>query len=77
MGAVLLTVGLWPFNFRPPNHVNWLKDRVGLSFQPDGIAYDRKPLIGLEAARQTNRRRSQWSFGSNRATCPPPIYLTS
>jgi hypothetical protein len=33
-------VGLWPFNFRPPNRVGWLKHRPGLSFQPDGIAYE-------------------------------------
>lgn len=35
-----LVVGLWPFAFHPPNRVAWLKDRAGLSFQPDGIAYD-------------------------------------
>jgi len=40
MAAGLLTVGLWPFAFRPPNRVGWLKDRAGLSFQPDGIAYE-------------------------------------
>ena len=40
MAAGLLMVGLWPFAFRPPNHAGWLKDRAGLSFQPDGIAYD-------------------------------------
>jgi hypothetical protein len=39
----LLAVGLWPFAFRPPNRVDWLKDRAGLSFQPDGIAYDPEP----------------------------------
>jgi len=36
----LLVVGMWPFAFRPPNRVSWLKDHAGLSFQPDGIAYD-------------------------------------
>jgi VanZ family protein len=40
MAAGLLVVGLWPFAFRPPNHAGWLKDRAGLSFQPNGIAYD-------------------------------------
>ena len=40
MAAGLLMVGLWPFAFRPPNRAGWLKDRAGLSFQPDGIAYD-------------------------------------
>ena len=36
----LVMVGLWPFAFRPSNRVNWLKDRAGLSFHPDGIAYE-------------------------------------
>jgi len=40
MAVGLLTVGLWPFAFRLPNRVGWLKDRAGLSFQPDCIAYD-------------------------------------
>jgi VanZ family protein len=40
MAAGLGIVGLWPFAFRPPNRVGWLKDRAGLSFQPDSIAYD-------------------------------------
>ena len=40
MAAGLLAVGLWPFAFRPPNRAGWLKDRAGLSFHPDSIAYD-------------------------------------
>ena len=40
MAAGLLVVGLWPFAFRPPNRAGWLKERPGLSFQPDSIAYD-------------------------------------
>ena len=40
MAVGLVMVGLWPFAFRPSNRVNRLKDRAGLSFQPDGIAYD-------------------------------------
>jgi hypothetical protein len=43
MAVGLLTVGLWPFDFRPPNHAGWLKDHAGLSFQPDGIAYEPEP----------------------------------
>jgi VanZ family protein len=43
MAVVLVMVGLWPFAFRPPNRVGWLKDRAGLSFQPDSIAYDPEP----------------------------------
>ena len=40
MAAGLLVVGLWPFAFRLPNRAGWLKGRTGLSFQPNGIAYD-------------------------------------
>lgn len=40
MAVGLLTVGLWPFDFRPHNRVGWLKEPAGLSFQPDGIAYE-------------------------------------
>ena len=40
LAAGLLVVGLWPFAFAPPNRVGWLKDRAGLSFQPNGLAYD-------------------------------------
>ena len=42
MAVGLVAIGLWPFNFRPPNRVSWLKDRAGLSFQPDGIVYEPK-----------------------------------
>ena len=40
MAAGLGIVGLWPFAFQPFNRAGWLKDHMGLSFQPDGIAYD-------------------------------------
>jgi VanZ like family len=33
-------VGLWPFDFRPPNRVSWLAGRPGLHFQTSGVAYD-------------------------------------
>ena len=42
MAVGFLVVGMWPFAFRLPNRVGWLKDRAGLSFQPNGIAYDPK-----------------------------------
>jgi len=42
--AGYFVVGLWPFEFRPPNRVNWLADRVGLHFEPYGIACDPAPL---------------------------------
>lgn len=35
-----LIVGLWPFDFQPPNRVRWLPDRHGLQFDPYGFAYD-------------------------------------
>jgi VanZ family protein len=40
MAVGLLIVGMWPFAFRPLNRVGWLKDRAGLSFLPDGVAYE-------------------------------------
>jgi len=40
MAAGLLVVGMWPFAFRLPNRAGWIKGRTGLSFQPNGIAYD-------------------------------------
>ena len=40
MAAGLLIVGMWPFAFRPHNRAGWLKEPAGLSFQPDGIAYE-------------------------------------
>jgi VanZ family protein len=46
-------VGLWPFAFRPPNHVSWLTDRAGLHFEKNGVALDPESLP---------------SFGSNDAT---------
>lgn len=39
MAVVLVTVGLWPFDFRPPDRVSWLENRAGLSFRPNGIVY--------------------------------------
>ena len=38
--AGYFVVGLWPFDFRPPNHVRWLANRAGLQFEPGGVAYD-------------------------------------
>jgi hypothetical protein len=37
-------VGLWPFDFRPSNRVNWLSGHPGLHFEPYGIACDPAPL---------------------------------
>jgi VanZ family protein len=39
LAVALVVVGLWPFDFRPLNRVNWLENRAGLSFRPNGIAY--------------------------------------
>ena len=33
-------VGLWPFDFRPQNHVSWLPGRPGLHFEKCGVAHD-------------------------------------
>ncbi len=37
--AAILTVGLWPFNFRPPNKANWLTDRNGIHVFGPGIVF--------------------------------------
>lgn len=42
--AGYLIAGWWPFAFRPTNQVNWLPDRAGLQFRPDGIAFDPETL---------------------------------
>jgi VanZ family protein len=57
MAAGLVVVGLWPFAFRPPNRAGWLKDRAGLSFQADGIAYDPEST-GWTAGGPTNQPAS-------------------
>jgi VanZ family protein len=44
MVAGYFVVGLWPFDFRPHNRVNWSGRSVGLHFQPYSIAYDPAPL---------------------------------
>jgi hypothetical protein len=48
-------VGLWPFAFRPPNHVSWLADRAGLHFETSGVAFDPASL----SANETNSNNSQ------------------
>jgi hypothetical protein len=35
-------IGLWPFNFRPKNKVEWLKDKNGVRFYDRGIIYSEK-----------------------------------
>lgn len=44
MVAGYFVVGLWPFDFRPANRVNWLGNYPGLHFKRYGIAYDPAPL---------------------------------
>ncbi len=44
MVAGYCVVGLWLFDFRPHNQVNWSGRSVGLHFQPYSIAYDPAPL---------------------------------
>jgi hypothetical protein len=55
--ASYFIVGLWPFDFRPSNRVNWLSEHPGLHFEPYGIAYDPAPLAaspGLNGASVTS-----------------------
>jgi len=40
----LMLAGLWPFNFRPRNRVNWLPGAQGLHFNQYGQIYGQTPL---------------------------------
>jgi VanZ like family/Concanavalin A-like lectin/glucanases superfamily len=40
----ILVAGLWPFNPRPPNQVQWLDRENGLEFRPDGIIFAEQPI---------------------------------
>jgi len=52
-------VGLWPFDFRPPNQVGWLSGRPGLHFEKSGVAYDPE---SLPASGLSNATRSSANF---------------
>jgi VanZ family protein len=54
--AGILLVGLWPFDFRPQNKVEWLPDRNGIRFYGQGMAYNPEPLNITE--RNSLRKRS-------------------
>lgn len=43
--GILLLVGLWPFNFRPKNEVEFLKEKAGIRFYGRGIVYSPDPWI--------------------------------
>jgi len=53
ISAGILLVGLWPFDFRPENKVEWLSDRNGIRFHGKGIVYSPDLLSG---PKQTNFR---------------------
>src|SRR3979490_1143070 len=42
--AIILVAGLWPFNPRPPNNVEWLKDKNGLRLGKNPIVVSRSPF---------------------------------
>jgi len=47
----MIFVGLYPFNFFPPNRVQWIQNEPGLYFDGHGIAYtDRNELISFKKA---------------------------
>lgn len=49
--AAMIVATIYPFNFFPPNHVQWLSDEPGLYFNGSGIAYtDRAESISLTKA---------------------------
>lgn len=39
IAMVIVVAGLWPFDFRPENKVNWLRDRDGVRFYGRGIIF--------------------------------------
>lgn len=47
-------VGLWPFDFQPPNRVYWLAGRPGLHFEKRGVAYDTELLPASGSSSATN-----------------------
>jgi VanZ like family/Concanavalin A-like lectin/glucanases superfamily len=49
--AAIISAGLYPFNFFPPNGVRWVQNEHGLYFDGSGIAYtDRAESISLQKA---------------------------
>ncbi len=42
--GVILVAGLWPFNPRPLNKVQWLAPGNGIEFRPDGIIFAEEPI---------------------------------
>lgn len=49
--AAMIFAGLYPFNFFPPNRVQWVQNEPGLYFDGAGIAYtDRTESISLKKA---------------------------
>jgi VanZ family protein len=51
LSAVMIFAGLYPFNFFPPNRVQWVPNEPGLYFDNAGIAYtDRAESISLKKA---------------------------
>jgi len=49
--AAMIFVGLYPFNFFPPNRIRWVQNEPGLYFDGAGIAYtDRAESISLKEA---------------------------
>ncbi|MBN1663857.1 MAG: VanZ family protein [Deltaproteobacteria bacterium] len=40
---IILTAGLWPFNFFPPNKVKWLPDTNGIQIYGQGIIFSASP----------------------------------
>ena len=49
--ATMIFAGLYPFNFLPPNRVQWVQNEPGLYFDGAGIAYtNREESISLKKA---------------------------
>jgi len=54
VSAGILVFGLWPFNFRPENKVEWLRDQNGVRFYGRGIIYSEKEVPILPSLHSSN-----------------------
>ena len=59
--AGYFVVGLWPFDFRPPNRVNWMPDRHGLQFEPYGFAYNPVLLSTPSDSDRTTKKNANFT----------------
>ena len=54
--AAMIFAGLYPFNFFPPNRVQWVPNEPGLYFDGAGIAYTDRD--GVDFSKESRKRRA-------------------